>query len=228
MASILNDKPNVVLPGKVDGCNHVFARRNIDGIANKIAQKARTVGCSKGITALVGEISLHHRGGWFETKPPDQYSVHLASLACDIALGPRDMSLTGVAAQSSWIWGQHRPQHHRWVRGKGHQLARSQLGDPQRCCSMRPRKMKWASSHLQASSGIEIQTQLPSRREPQPLLAKPSWWGWKERWKCGYACRSIGRFYCYYMDKADIPRFENGKPLRLLACKPVGDVPQCV
>jgi hypothetical protein len=61
MASIFDDKTDVVLAGKVHRRDDIFARGNIDGIANKIAQQTWPIRCGKGITALVGEIRLHHR-----------------------------------------------------------------------------------------------------------------------------------------------------------------------
>lgn len=71
MASIFDDKTDIILPGKVHSRDDIFARGNIDGIADEIAQQAWSILCGKGITTLVGEISLHHRRGRFETRTQD-------------------------------------------------------------------------------------------------------------------------------------------------------------
>lgn len=66
MTSVLNDKANVVVTGKVNSSHNVRATRNVDGVVREVAELARFALCREGIAALVGKEHLHHRGGGLE------------------------------------------------------------------------------------------------------------------------------------------------------------------
>ena len=76
MTSVLNDKADVVVAGKVNSRHNVRATRNIDGVVREVAELARFALCREGIAALVGKEHLHHRGGGLEAEKPLLTSIH--------------------------------------------------------------------------------------------------------------------------------------------------------
>lgn len=61
MTSVADNKANIVLLRKLNSSDHVVAGRDIDRIANVVAQLAGARLRGKRVTALVGKESLHNR-----------------------------------------------------------------------------------------------------------------------------------------------------------------------
>lgn len=61
MASITNNKADVVITSKVHSSDDLVARRDIHGIVHIVTELAGSGLRSKGITCLIGKICLHHR-----------------------------------------------------------------------------------------------------------------------------------------------------------------------
>ena len=67
MTSVLDNETDVVLLGKVNGGNDIVAGRDIDCVADKVAQEAWPRLRGEGVATLVGKVGLHDRGGRLET-----------------------------------------------------------------------------------------------------------------------------------------------------------------
>lgn len=63
MPGITDHEANIVFLGEFDCRHNILACGHVDRVIDVIAQQARAVLCSERVTALIGEICLHHRGG---------------------------------------------------------------------------------------------------------------------------------------------------------------------
>lgn len=61
MACVSDDKTNVILLGKLDGCSNVAARRDVDRVAHVVTEDTCLRLWCERIAALVGKVGLHHR-----------------------------------------------------------------------------------------------------------------------------------------------------------------------
>lgn len=69
MTSVLNNETNVVVLGKVNRSNDIVAGRDVDCVADKVAQQTRPRLRGEGVATLVGKVGLHDRGRRLETIP---------------------------------------------------------------------------------------------------------------------------------------------------------------
>lgn len=69
MTSVLDNETDVVVFGKVNRGNDIVAGRDIDCVADKVAQQTRPRLRGEGVATLVGKVGLHDRGRRLETIP---------------------------------------------------------------------------------------------------------------------------------------------------------------